>query len=250
MTNIYRVITTCKHFTWNFARNSSWQWNAAVTYHLRFADDITKVNWVARTPTVSALFRQCHTTTLASNVYAIRLGTQAEIQKGQLYLEGECAGEWQAAGLKRRVRFYFILQVIKYLRIPSWGVTGSDLLLKMIAWITVQIRSWNTANLKSGRPRKLLFLTTMGLWAETMTVRWRRGSRFRNYLKDRIQSQAIGQPTSAPVMISQFTCSAPAWGSVCWQLRARSLLQILCPPLSLCPFPTHTLCLSFSLENK
>ena len=56
---------------------------------------------MARTPTVSALFSQCHTTTLASNVYAIRLGTQAEIQKGQLYLEGECAVEVETEAAER-----------------------------------------------------------------------------------------------------------------------------------------------------
>ena len=33
--------------------------------------------------------------------------------------------------------------------------------------------------------------------------------------------------------------------ALCWQLRAWSLLQILCPPLSL-PSPAHTLCLSLS----
>ena len=36
--------------------------------------------------------------------------------------------------------------------------------------------------------------------------------------------------------------------ALCWQLRAWSLLQILCLPLSLCPSPTCTL--SVSLKNK
>ena len=36
--------------------------------------------------------------------------------------------------------------------------------------------------------------------------------------------------------------------ALCWQLRAWSLLQILCLPLSLCPSPAHTL--SVCLNNK
>ena len=37
--------------------------------------------------------------------------------------------------------------------------------------------------------------------------------------------------------------------ALCWQLTARSLLQILCLLLSLCPSPAHTLSLSLSLSK-
>ena len=49
---------------------------------------------------------------------------------------------------------------------------------------------------------------------------------------------SVKPPTSAQVMISQFVSSSPTSGSL---LSAQSLLQILCPPLSL-PLPcSHSL---------
>ena len=47
-------------------------------------------------------------------------------------------------------------------------------------------------------------------------------------------AQSVEQPTSAQVMISRLMSSSPASGS---RLSAQSLLWILSPSLSLCPFP-------------
>ena len=57
--------------------------------------------------------------------------------------------------------------------------------------------------------------------------------------------------TSTQVMISQSQVLALCW-ALYWQLRAWSLLQVFCLPLSLCPSPTHTLSLSLcvSFSNK
>ena len=57
-------------------------------------------------------------------------------------------------------------------------------------------------------------------------------------------AQSVECLTSALVMISWLQIWAPHQ-ALCWQLRAWSLLQILCFPLSL-PLPhSHTLCLSW-----
>ena len=59
-------------------------------------------------------------------------------------------------------------------------------------------------------------------------------------------AQSVGHLTSIQVMISQFTSSSPASGSV---LTARSLLRIPCLPLSL-PLPAHALSLSQKINKK
>ena len=59
-------------------------------------------------------------------------------------------------------------------------------------------------------------------------------------------AQSAKRPTLAQAMISRFMGSSPMSGSVLTaQLRAWTLLQILCLPLSL-PSPTHALSLSVS----
>ena len=59
---------------------------------------------------------------------------------------------------------------------------------------------------------------------------------FRNPRRGAWVAQSVKHPTSAQVMISWFVSSSPASDSL---LSAQSLLQILCPPLSLCPSPAH-----------
>ena len=56
-------------------------------------------------------------------------------------------------------------------------------------------------------------------------------------------AQSVECPTSAQVMISQFTSLSPTLGS---ELSAWNLLWILCPPLSAPPLLVH----SFSLKKK
>ena len=53
-------------------------------------------------------------------------------------------------------------------------------------------------------------------------------------------AQLVGHPTSAQVMISRFVSLSPH-RTLCWQLRAWSLLQILYLPLSLPFLPSLTL---------
>ena len=60
--------------------------------------------------------------------------------------------------------------------------------------------------------------------------------------------QSLKRPTSAQVMISQFVGLNPALGSA---LTAQSLKPASnSVPLSLCPSPICTLCVSLSLKNK
>ena len=54
----------------------------------------------------------------------------------------------------------------------------------------------------------------------------------------------------AKVMTLQFVSLSPTLGSALTNLRACSLLQILCLPLSLSAPTLLTLCLSLSLENE
>ena len=63
-----------------------------------------------------------------------------------------------------------------------------------------------------------------------------------------LEAQSVGQPTLAQAMVSHLVSwsrslwvRALSW-ALCWQLRAWSLLQILCLPL--CPSTTHALSLS------
>ena len=60
-------------------------------------------------------------------------------------------------------------------------------------------------------------------------------------------AQSVERPTSAQVMICWLTSSSPASGSV---LTARSLLWVLCLPLSLLLSHSHSVCLSLSLSLK
>ena len=64
-------------------------------------------------------------------------------------------------------------------------------------------------------------------------------------------AQLVERPTLDQVMISQLVSLSPTW-ALCWQLRAWSLLQMLCLPLSL-PLPCSralSLSLSVSRINK
>ena len=62
-------------------------------------------------------------------------------------------------------------------------------------------------------------------------------------------AQSLKGPTFAQLMSSRFMSSNPASNSAD-SSEPWSLLQILCLPLSLCPFPVCTLSLSLSLKNK